>query len=142
MHIMSPVAGRMRPKTRSSGIFRTKRKSPLKTSRLTRMLVPNPKNAFQSPGVHSAGFRSVIADPPPSIEGGQNSSRIRYPTENPALRLDHAQGHFVKLREVRTAAVARHDASVTAIVRFAHGGVDAHLGRDATYDERFDAAVP
>ncbi|MGY4344422.1 hypothetical protein ACVWXM_000886 [Bradyrhizobium sp. GM7.3] len=27
---------------------------------LTRMLVPKPKNAFQSPGVHSAGLNSEV----------------------------------------------------------------------------------
>src|SRR6516162_9219414 len=54
-HIISPSAGRMRPKTSESGIFRTKRKRPVSTSILTRMLVPNPKNAFQSPAVHKAG---------------------------------------------------------------------------------------
>ena len=37
----------------SSGIFSTKRSSAVSVSRLTRMLVPKPKNAFQSPGTHS-----------------------------------------------------------------------------------------
>ena len=41
--IISPAAGRMRPNTRSSGIFSTKRSRPVSTSRLTRMLVPKPK---------------------------------------------------------------------------------------------------
>src|SRR5882757_584665 len=54
-HIISPSAGRMRPKTSESGIFSTKRNRPVSTSMLTRMLVPNPKNAFQSPGVHRVG---------------------------------------------------------------------------------------
>src|SRR6478735_10093785 len=54
-HIIRPSAGRMRPNTSESGIFSTKRKRPVRTSMLTRMLVPNPKNAFQSLGVHSAG---------------------------------------------------------------------------------------
>src|ERR1700730_12834492 len=54
-HIISPSAGRMRPKTSESGIFSTKRNSPVSTNMLTRMLVPNPKNAFQSPGVHRTG---------------------------------------------------------------------------------------
>src|ERR1700745_4161983 len=45
----------MRPKTSESGIFSTNRKRPVSTSMLTRMLVPNPKNAFQSPAVHKAG---------------------------------------------------------------------------------------
>ena len=46
-----PVAGRMRLKTKSSGIFKTKRSKPVSVSRLTSMLVPKPKNAFQSPRV-------------------------------------------------------------------------------------------
>jgi hypothetical protein len=45
----------MRPNTSESGIFSTKRSSPVSTSMLTRMLVPNPKNAFQSPEVHKVG---------------------------------------------------------------------------------------
>src|SRR3954471_20266999 len=62
-HIIRPSAGRMRPKTSESGIFSTKRKRPVSTSMLTRMLVPNPKNAFQSPGVHSTGrFISDVID--------------------------------------------------------------------------------
>jgi hypothetical protein len=54
-HIISPSAGRMRPKTSESGIFNTNRNKPVSTSILTRILVPNPKNAFQSPAVHKAG---------------------------------------------------------------------------------------
>src|SRR6266478_3867905 len=54
-HIISPSAGRMRPKTSESGIFNTNRNRPVSTSILTRILVPNPKNAFQSPAVHTAG---------------------------------------------------------------------------------------
>jgi hypothetical protein len=50
-----PSAGKMRPNTSVSGIFNTKRSSPVSTSMLTRMLVPKPKNAFQSPTVQSAG---------------------------------------------------------------------------------------
>ena len=45
----------MRPNTIASGIFKTKRNSPVSTSMLTRMLVPKPKNAFQSPGVQIFG---------------------------------------------------------------------------------------
>ena len=45
----------MRPNTSASGIFSTKRNSPVSTSMLTRMLVPKPKKAFQSPGVQSFG---------------------------------------------------------------------------------------
>jgi hypothetical protein len=64
VHIISPAAGRMRPNTMGSGIFSTKRKRPVSTSRLTRMLVPKPKKAFQSPGVQSAGLLVVMTHLP------------------------------------------------------------------------------
>src|SRR5690349_1994359 len=57
---MSPVAGRILPKTRSSGIFSTKRRSAVRVRRFTRMLVPKPKKAFQSPGTHSLGLKAVF----------------------------------------------------------------------------------
>ncbi len=50
----------MRPNTSESGIFSTKRNSPVSTSMLTRILVPKPKNAFQSPGVHNTGLKSPL----------------------------------------------------------------------------------
>src|SRR5215470_16550079 len=109
---MRPVAGRMRWNTIWSGILSTKRRRPLSTSRLTRMLVPKPKNAFQSPRVQSAGFTAVVAvivapffsfaRLAVSIEGGEHSRRVRYPAEDSPLRFDHAQAHFVKLGEVRS----------------------------------------
>ena len=49
----------MRPNTSESGIFRTKRSSPVSTRTLTRILVPKPKKAFQSPGTQS--FRAARA---------------------------------------------------------------------------------
>src|ERR1700683_4647414 len=49
----------MRPKTRLSGIFNTKRSRAVSVSRLTRMFVPNPKKAFQSPGTQSWGFAFI-----------------------------------------------------------------------------------
>src|SRR6478672_6824773 len=54
----------MRPKTSESGIFNTNRNKPVSTSMLTRILVPNPKNAFQSPAVHKAGrfISDAVAD--------------------------------------------------------------------------------
>ena len=54
----------MRPNTSASGIFSTKRSSPVSTSMLTRMLVPKPKKAFQSPGVHNAGLKSDFRQSP------------------------------------------------------------------------------
>src|SRR6266508_2362831 len=59
-HSIMPLAGRMCPKTKSSGIFRTKRSRAVSVSRLTRMFVPKPKNVFQSPGVHSVGCAVVM----------------------------------------------------------------------------------
>ena len=50
----------MRPNTSESGIFSTKRNSPVSTSILTRILVPKPKNAFQSPGVHNTGLKPAV----------------------------------------------------------------------------------
>ncbi len=58
---MSPVAGRILPKTSKSGIFRTKRRSPVKTSTFTRMLVPKPNKAFQSPGTQKRSRPAVVA---------------------------------------------------------------------------------
>src|SRR5262245_29666340 len=55
----------MRPKTIGSGIFNTNRSSAVSVSRFTRMLVPNPKNAFQSPGTQSFGL---------NVENGGRSS--------------------------------------------------------------------
>ena len=49
----------MRPKMMSPGICSTNCSSPVSTSRLTRMLVPKPKKAFQSPGVQSLGVFSI-----------------------------------------------------------------------------------
>jgi hypothetical protein len=50
----------MRPNTSESGIFSTKRNRPVSTSILTRILVPNPKKAFQSPGVHNTGLKPAV----------------------------------------------------------------------------------
>ena len=50
----------MRPKTSASGIFSTKRSRPVSTSTLTRMLVPNPKKAFQSPGTQRRSLRGAV----------------------------------------------------------------------------------
>src|SRR5262245_60069068 len=54
----------MRPNTSASGIFSTKRSSAVSVSVLTRMLVPKPKKAFQSPGTQSFGRNDAgdIAD--------------------------------------------------------------------------------
>src|SRR5580700_8093957 len=129
----------MRWKTSSSGILRTKRNRPVSTSKLTRILVPNPKNAFQSPGVHNFGSSAgvdvtsamgssssflLVARPLESVVVRQclkDPRGVRHPPENPALRLDHLQGDVMKLLEVRRAAIARDDAAEAAIVGFADG---------------------
>ncbi len=144
----------MRPNTRSSGIFSTKRSSAVSVSMLTRMLVPKPKNAFQSPLRPQGWFecRRLSHDFPlclkPSFarvgrarERRQHCFRIRYPAEDAALRLDHLQAHLVEFREIGGAAVAEHDAAVAAVVGLAHGSVDADLGGDAADDEIVDAVV-
>src|SRR5208283_535898 len=107
---MSPVAGRIRPKTSESGILRTKRSSPVKTRTLTKMLVPKPKKAFQSPGTQSRSLRpSVVAKvcilsallalryrsvrlalPGQSLDQFIGS---RHPSEDTSLGLDHLQAH-------------------------------------------------
>ena len=58
------TAGRMRPKMIGSGSLSTKRSSPVRTRTLTRMLVPKPKNALQSPGTHSLGFMTDMIRSP------------------------------------------------------------------------------
>src|ERR1700685_883851 len=57
---MRPIAGRMRPNTSESGIFSTNRNRPVSTSMLTRILVPKPKKAFQSPGAHKIGRKPAV----------------------------------------------------------------------------------
>ena len=44
----------------ASGILITKRSSVVSTIRLTRMLVPNPKKAFQSPGTQIFGLNVLV----------------------------------------------------------------------------------
>ena len=56
---MSPAAGKMRLNTSSLGICKTNLSRALSVSRLTRMLVPKPKKAFQSPGTQSLGLPSI-----------------------------------------------------------------------------------
>src|SRR5689334_7960685 len=51
----------MRPNTIESGILSTKRNRPVSTSMLTRMLVPKPKNAFQSVIVQTFGRKILVS---------------------------------------------------------------------------------
>src|SRR3954454_50421 len=106
----------MRPNTSESGIFSTNRNRPVNTSMLTRMLVPKPKNAFQSPGVHSrglkpptgsAGLELVMVGMARSPSHGTDTNsggecvdhrlRRRHPAEYAALRLDHGEPGLVEL---------------------------------------------
>src|SRR5262245_5407218 len=61
--------------------------------------------------------------PATSTEGGEDVGRVRHPTENTALRLDHFQAHLLKFREVRSHTVLGDEAVVPPIVSFADGGV-------------------
>ena len=78
----------MRPNTSESGILRTKRSSAVSVSMLTRMLVPKPKNAFQSPGVHRIGLPDIasvsdvlIARPYAIIFDGSELSAVKTSVE-------------------------------------------------------------
>src|SRR4051812_987592 len=133
MHIIIPAAGRMRLKTSQSGIWRTKRSSALRVNRLTRMLVPKPKKAFQSPGTQSNGLpvKDGSEDFEPAVvvmalapsrsralgrERLQDSRRVGDPSEDSPLGLDHPKADLMELGEVRSTAVARHQALVAAVV--------------------------
>src|ERR1022692_6717 len=95
MHIIRPAAGKMRLKTRSVGICKTNRSNPVSVSRLTRMLVPKPKKAFQSPGTQIFGFvfsmalspsaddlNSITANPIFRILRGEDPGGVRHPAED------------------------------------------------------------
>src|SRR5262245_26482218 len=123
----------MRWKMMSVGICSTNCSSPVSTRRLTRMLVPKPKKAFQSPGVQSLGVRSMTV--PFSSrragagEGAGEGGAVADPTEDSALGLDHLEADPVELRKVGGAGVADGDAAVATVVSFPDRGVHAHLGR-------------
>src|SRR3984885_3091541 len=114
----------MRPNTSSSGILSTKRSRPVNTSMLTRMLVPKPKNAFQSPGTQSFGPRVAglgvmlvsLCDRVRSSSSragarGQFAQRreqgfgMSDPAEDAALGLDHPEAEFLEFREVGADAI-------------------------------------
>ena len=50
--------------------------SPVSVSRLTRMLVPKPKNAFQSPGTHSFGLMLFMSMAPASLCAASDGRRL------------------------------------------------------------------
>ncbi len=72
-------------------------------------------------------------------ERRENSSRVRHPAEDPPLRLDHPQAHFLKLWKIGTHAVRRHKTVVAAVVGLPHRGIDTDLGSYAGHQEFFDA---
>ena len=65
----------------SSGILITKRNKPVSTSMLTKMLVPKPKKALKSPGVHIFGRNPAVAvavvnsHAPPCVGKSRRSQR-------------------------------------------------------------------
>src|SRR5208282_4331822 len=63
------------------------------------------------------------------------------PAKDTALRLDHAQPHLLKLREIRADAIGDDDAVVAAVVCFAHRRIDTDLGGNPADDQLGDAAV-
>src|SRR6202012_5551911 len=122
MHLIMPAAGRMCLKTMSSGIFNTKRSSALSVRRLTRMLVPKPKKAFQSPGTQILGLAMMLVmdgrwwwfwkeGRAPMRHGserpkrGENFVGVRDPAEDAALRLDHLQARLLEFGKVGADAI-------------------------------------
>src|SRR5580692_5676757 len=142
----------MRPNTSVSGIFSTNRNRPVSTSMLTRILVPNPKKAFQSPGVHSAGLKSGF----PAVmlvlivmlllldglklrcHGLEYRGGVADPAEDATLGLDHFQAHVVEFGKIRCAAIGQHHAAIAAVVGLAHRGVDADFGGHAAHQQVLD----
>src|SRR5260370_4431674 len=145
---------------RESGIFRTKRSRPVSVSTLTRMLVPKPKKAFQSPGTTSFALLSAIiaactistpserdcrrhADPTGRLRDCLDQRRrLADPAENATLGLDHPQPDGMKFREVGAAAILQHEAVIAAVIGLAHRRVDADLRRDAGHHQLPYAAMP
>src|SRR6202050_415593 len=140
----------MRPNTSASGIFSTKRSSPVSTRTLTRILVPNPNKAFQSPGTQNFGLNVVVAliarflVPRLSALSFQRRDHVLalpHPAENSTLGLDHFQPHLLEPWKIRTDAVFRNEAVVATIVGFAHRRIDANLGGDTGHHQLCDAVV-
>ena len=147
----------MRPNTSESGIFSTKRNSPVSTSMLTRMLVPKPNKRvpvarrpqcrLESRTVPAVPVMLVLIVMPPAtavlgISGEsalQHRGRVGDPAEDAALGLDHLQAHLVEFGKVGGAAIRQHDAAIAAVVGLAHRGVDADLGGDAADQQILDA---
>src|SRR6516162_477382 len=130
----------------SAGRLTTCRHSPVSTMTLRTTLVNRPKKPFQSPGTHQRGAAiSAVFITSSSTSGclecGHDGLGRGDPAEDAALRLDHAQPHLLKLREVRADAIGHDEAVVAAVVSLAHRRIYANLGGDPANDQLGDAAV-
>src|SRR6202008_1887521 len=129
----------------SAGRLTTCRHSPVSTMTLRTTLVNRPKKPFQSPGTHQRGAAAAVFIASSSTSGCLECFDDRLgrgdPTEDAALRLDHAQSHLLKLREVRSDAIGNDEAVVAAVVSLAHRRIDADLGGDPADEQLGDAAV-
>src|SRR6516162_8776244 len=129
----------------SAGRLTTCRHSPVSTMTLRTTLVNKPKKPFQSPGTHQRGAVAAVFITSSSTSGclecGYDGLGGGDPAEDAALRLDHAQPHLLKLREVRADAIGNDEAVVAAVVSLAHRRIDANLGGDPADDQLGDAAV-
>src|SRR6266446_9867864 len=96
------------------GRLTTCRHSPVSTMTLRTTLVNRPKKPFQSPGTHQRGAAAAVFVTSSSTSGcrecGDDGLGRGDPAEDAALCLDHAQAHFLKLREVRADAIGHHEA--------------------------------
>ena len=134
--------GRMRPNTRSSGIFSTKRSRPGQhqqvdedvgaeaeervpvARRPQRGLARGHRHPLASGSLRCAGTAS-------GRQRGQDALRVRDPAEDAALRLDHRAGRRRGTRGSRRRSSRRARCSVAAVVGLAHGRVHADLGGHA-----------
>src|SRR6266851_6166894 len=128
----------------SAGRLTTCKHSPVSTMTLRTTLVNRPKKPFQSPGTHqraavepfiAASSSYVFRERRDDVLGGCD------PAEYTTLRLDHAQPHLLKLREIRADTIRYDDAVVAAVIGLTHRGIDADLGGDPANDELGDPAV-
>src|SRR5467141_701165 len=128
----------------SGGRLTTCRHSPVSTITLRTTLVKRPKKPFQSPGTHQRGRAAEVFIAFSSRTGCRDCVDDRFggcaPAEDAALRLDHAQAHLLKLREIRADAILYDHAFVAAVVRLTHRGIDANLCGDPADDQLSDAA--
>src|SRR6516164_5866816 len=113
----------------SAGRLTTCRHSPVSTMTLRTTLVNSPKKPFQSPGTHQRGAATTVfivsSLPSGCLESGDDRNGRGDPAEDAALRLDHAQPHLLKLREVRADAIGHDEALVAAVVSLAYRRIDA-----------------